>query len=73
MKIAKLQLLKGIWLSKFDYQRSTDALFEAYYLFEDVIGTEDNYFGANCQLEIGNNYLRLKEPQTATAFLFKAN
>jgi hypothetical protein len=57
-------------MSKFDYKVSTEELLEGYYLFEEVMGTTDNYFGANCQLEIGNNYLRTKEPQTATAFLF---
>lgn len=42
-------------------------------MFEDTLGDGDNYFGANCQFEIGSNYLRLKEPSTCAAFLFKAN
>lgn len=42
-------------------------------MFEETLGDEENYFGANCQLEIGSNYLRLKEPSTCAAFLYKAN
>jgi hypothetical protein len=70
--MAKLQLLKGLWTGKFDYTKSSDELVEAYHQFSEVIGNEDNYFGANCQLEIGNNYLRLKEPSTCIGFLYKA-
>ena len=60
-------------MSKFDYQKSTDEYIEAYHLLSELMGTDENYFGANCQLEIGNNYLRQKNHQTATAFLFKGN
>lgn len=35
-------------MSKFDYKRSTDELLDAFYQFEEVMGTEENYFGANC-------------------------
>lgn len=60
-------------MGKFDFTESNEDLLSALYLFEDILSTKDNYFGANCQLEIGNNYLRLKEPQTATAFLYEAS
>lgn len=73
IKIAKLQLLKGLWTSKFSFERSTDELLDAFHQFDEIYGTDRNYFGANCYLEIGSNYLRQNEVQTATAFLFKAN
>jgi hypothetical protein len=69
VKIAKLQLLKGLWISKFGYEKSIDEMMEAYHLFSDAIGDEKNYFGANCQLEIGSNYLRLKNAADASAIL----
>jgi hypothetical protein len=73
IKMAKLQMLKGLWSAKFDFSKATDELLEAYHMFEEVQGDDKTYYGANCQLEIGSNYLRLNEPQTATAFLYKAN
>lgn len=42
-------------------------------MLSQCIGTDRNYFGANCLLEIGNNYLKAKEYQTATAFLYQAS
>jgi hypothetical protein len=48
IKIAKLQLLKGLWTSKFSFDKSNEELLEAFHLFADCFGTEDNYFGANC-------------------------
>jgi hypothetical protein len=72
IKVAKLQLLKGLWISKFGFEKSIDELVEAYHLFTECIGEEKNYFGANCQLEIGSNYLRQKEAGTCTAFLNEA-
>jgi len=71
IKLAKLQLLKGIWTSKFDYTRSSEEYIEAFHMLNDILGTEDNYFSANCQLEIGSNHLRQKEASTATAFFYK--
>jgi hypothetical protein len=69
VKIAKLQLLKGLWISKFGFDKSVDELIESYHMFSDAIGDEKNYFGAHCQLEIASNYLRQKEHATCTAFL----
>ncbi len=45
---------------------------EAFHLFTDCMGTEENYYGANCQLEIGQNYLRQKDQSTCAAFLNQA-
>lgn len=72
IKIAKLQLLKGLWISKFGFEKSIDELLEAYHIFASAMNTEDNYFGANCSLEIASNYLRQKEISTASAFLNSA-
>jgi hypothetical protein len=58
IKIAKLQLLKGLWTSKFGFDKSNEEMLEAFHLFAECMGTEENYYGANCQLEIGQNYLR---------------
>ena len=62
IKVAKLQLLKGIWMTKFEFSKSNDEIFEAYRMFTELYGTEDNYFSANCQFEIGSNNLKLKQP-----------
>jgi hypothetical protein len=69
IKISKLQLLKGLWTSKFSFEKSNEELLEAFHLFADCMGTEDNYFGANCQIEIAQNYLRQKDINTCSAFL----
>ncbi len=45
-------------MSKFNFDKSSEELLEAYHMFDEVCGTDLNYFGANCQLEIGSNYLR---------------
>jgi hypothetical protein len=58
IKIAKLQLIKGLWASKFSTERSNEELLLAYSLFFELNGNMNNYFGANCLLEVGNNYLR---------------
>jgi len=58
IKIAKLQLIKGLWTSKFSTERSNEELLLAYSLFFELNGNMNNYFGANCLLEVGNNYLR---------------
>lgn len=72
IKIAKLQLLKGLWTSKFGFEKSNEEMLEAFHLFADCMGTEDNYYGANCQLEIGQNYLRQKDFDTCSAFFNQA-
>lgn len=69
IKIAKLQLLKGLWSSKFSWEKSIDEMMEAFHLFGEAIGNEDNYYGANCLMEIGQNYLRKKDIQNCTQFL----
>ena len=38
-------------------------------MFKDAIGDENNYYGANCLMEIAQNYLRKKDIETATEFL----
>lgn len=48
IKIAKLQLLKGLWTSKFGFEKSNEEMLEAFHLFADCMGTEENYYGANC-------------------------
>jgi hypothetical protein len=53
IKIAKLQLLKGLWCAKFSFDKSIEEMVEAYHLFIEAIGDENNYYSANCQLEIG--------------------
>lgn len=45
-------------MAKFSYEKSTDELLEAEHMFNDSCGSDDNYYGANCYLEIGSNYLR---------------
>ena len=72
IKLAKLHYLKGLWISKFGFDKSVDELIETFHMFAEAIGDEQNYFGASTQLEIGSNYLRLKEPATCSAFLLQA-
>ena len=69
IKIAKLQLLKGLWSSKFSWDKSIEEMVEAFHLFADAIGEEENYYGANCQMEIGQNYMRKKDTASAREFL----
>ena len=69
IKIAKLQLLKGLWSSKFSWEKSIDEMMEAYHLFKEAVGDENNYYGANCLMEIGQNYLRKRDIESATQFL----
>ena len=59
-------------MSKFNFDKSSEELLEAYHMFDEGCGTDLNYFGANCQLEIGSNYLRQNDAQTSNAFIFKA-
>jgi hypothetical protein len=73
IKSAKFQLLKGIWTSKFDFKESTEEYLHAYELFKELSGSDDNYFGASCLIEIGNNAMRTKDVANATAWLFKAH
>jgi hypothetical protein len=68
IKIAKLQLLKGLWSSKFSWEKSIDEMMEAYHLFKEAVGDENNYYGANCLMEIGQNYLRKRDNESATQF-----
>lgn len=72
IKNAKLQLLKGLWISKFGFEKSIQELMEAYFRFSDAVGDEKNYFGANSFLEIGSNYMRLKNYSDATSYLSQA-
>lgn len=60
-------------MTKFDLDKSIDELLDSFHQFDEVFGDVDNYFGANCQLEIGSNYLRKNDAATATAFSYKAN
>jgi hypothetical protein len=53
IKLAKLHLLKGTWISKFNIETANDELVEAYNELESLLGTPDNYYAANCQLELG--------------------
>lgn len=48
IKMAKLQLLKGIWTAKFDYTKSTEEYIAAYHMLNELLETDANYFGANC-------------------------
>ncbi|CDW78939.1 kinesin light chain-like protein [Stylonychia lemnae] len=72
IKIAKLQLIKSLWMAKFSFEQSNDELLEAFSLFIELSGSQTNYFGANCFFEIGSNYLRLNQAQTANGFVYKA-
>jgi hypothetical protein len=58
IKLAKLRLLRGLWISKFDFGVSSDVFIEAIHMFEEVTGETVNYFGTNCMLEVGSNFLR---------------
>jgi hypothetical protein len=53
VKIAKLQFIKGLWSSKFTWDKSIDEMMEAYHLFTEATGDENNLYGANCLMEIG--------------------
>ena len=68
IKIAKLQLLKGLWTAKFSFDKSIEEMVEAYHLFIEAIGDENNFYSANCQIEIGQNYLRKRDITNATEF-----
>ena len=69
IKIAKLQFIKGLWSSKFSWEKSIDEMMEAYHLFGEAVGDEKNYYGANCLMEIGQNYLRKREIDSSTQYL----
>ena len=47
-------------------------MMEAYHLFGEAIGDENNYYGANCLMEIGQNYIRKKDNESCTQFLNSA-
>ena len=36
IKSAKLQLLKGLWITKFGFDQSVNELMEAYFMFADA-------------------------------------
>jgi hypothetical protein len=72
IKNAKLQLLKGMWIAKFGFEKSIQELMEAYFRFSDAVGDEKNYFGANSFLEIGSNNMRLKNQADAASYLSQA-
>jgi len=42
---------------------------EAYRLFGVAVGDEKNYYGANCLMEIGRNYLRKMDIDSSTQYL----
>ena len=44
----------------------------AYSLFFELNGNMNNYFGANCLLEVGSNYLRDNQAEVANGFIYKA-
>jgi hypothetical protein len=69
IKIAKLQFIKGLWTSKFSWEKSIDEMMEAYHLFGEAVGDEKNYYGANCLMEIGQNYLRKRDIDSSTQYL----
>ncbi len=69
IKIAKLQFIKGLWSSKFSWEKSIDEMMEAYHLFGEAVGDEKNYYGANCLMEIGQNYLRKRDIDSSTQYL----
>ena len=50
IKIAKLLLLKGTWCPKYSIPSSEEYLIESFHMLEEMIGSSDNYFGANCYL-----------------------
>ena len=65
-------ILKGLWMSKFDVEKSTEILMDAHSLFDELDGDHPSYFATTCELEIGSNYLRKQNTQTANSFIFKA-
>jgi hypothetical protein len=69
IKIAKLQFIKGLWTSKFSWEKSIEEMMEAYHLFGEAVGDEKNYYGANCLMEIGQNYLRKRDIDSSTQYL----
>ena len=69
IKIAKLQFIKGIWSQKFSWDKSIEDIMEAYRLFGEAVGDEKNYYGANCLMEIGRNYLRKMDIDSSTQYL----
>ena len=58
IKMAKLTLLKGCWLGKLDVEKANDELTVAYNMFDELFEEEQNYYCANCYIELGNNYLK---------------
>ena len=40
IKTAKFQLLKGLWIGKFGFDKSIEELMEAYHMFSDAVGDE---------------------------------
>jgi len=69
IKSAKLQLLKGLWIAKFDQEKSINELMEAYFMFSEAVGDEQNYFGANCMLEIASTQMRQRDFPSASSSL----
>jgi len=73
IKIAKTQLIRGLWMCKFDVDKAIDAFLYAVHAFDQVFEDDMNYFGANCYLEIGSQYLKKNDAPMATAFVFKSH
>lgn len=48
VKSGKTLMIHAIWMSKFDIEGSTDELSTAFHILEECLGSEVNYFGANC-------------------------
>ena len=44
-------------------------MMEAYHRFGGTFGDEKNYYGANCLMEIGQNYLRKRHIDSSTQYL----
>jgi hypothetical protein len=42
---------------------------ESYFMFSEALGDEQNYFGANCMLEIATTQMRLRDFPSASSSL----
>lgn len=72
IKLGKHLILKGLWMSKFDIDKSTEIFMDAHNLFEELDEDYPSFFATTCELEIGSNFLRKSNSQTANSFIFKA-
>jgi len=71
-KMAKFQLLKGIWKAKFDIDSAINDHLEAYRQFTELEGGEDNYFSACTLLEVGHANVRKGKEEDAKGFFFSS-